>query len=323
MVQHLVIEYHSRVGVFSSNISLEKWFQPNIRDDVQLGGLISVMACGSSCCGPPAVAPPVPSDKEESQPQDDCCERDLRMAENTRKDDCSSQDDCRGDSHVETPAGNALACIDDDCCNATELEEDKQWQMISPQGSGSCQDVPPSKVSEPTEKGDCCTQTRHSEGDEDVRSDKTSAGCEHDCCSDSTPKDQDGLEFGMAENRVPDACCGSESLNDDRCEDSASASAIMQLEHAGDPSCCAGKASPCCDTSCLDRIALRECKKDTVVVEATEQLQGKLLMLLGNHSLLLTDVYQVPPYHRRLMMAMKEHHATSMLEQLGKDTQLP
>jgi hypothetical protein len=26
------------------------------------------------------------------------------------------------------------------------------------------------------------------------------------------------------------------------------------------PSCCEGKASPCCDKSCLDRLALRECE---------------------------------------------------------------
>lgn len=25
------------------------------------------------------------------------------------------------------------------------------------------------------------------------------------------------------------------------------------------PDCCAGKTSPCCDTSCLDRLAVREC----------------------------------------------------------------
>jgi Cu2+-exporting ATPase len=34
-----------------------------------------------------------------------------------------------------------------------------------------------------------------------------------------------------------------------------------QEEGANRPDCCKDKPSPCCDVSCLDRIALRECEK--------------------------------------------------------------
>ncbi|KNG87447.1 putative copper-transporting ATPase [Aspergillus nomiae NRRL 13137] len=38
-----------------------------------------------------------------------------------------------------------------------------------------------------------------------------------------------------------------------------------QEEHPNKPNCCKDKPSPCCDVSCLDRIALRECHKEQVL----------------------------------------------------------
>lgn len=39
----------------------------------------------------------------------------------------------------------------------------------------------------------------------------------------------------------------------------------LQEEDPNKPSCCKDKPSPCCDVSCLDRIALRECHKEQIL----------------------------------------------------------
>ncbi|KAJ5189677.1 hypothetical protein N7491_008278 [Penicillium cf. griseofulvum] len=47
----------------------------------------------------------------------------------------------------------------------------------------------------------------------------------------------------------PDGCCSPSKCTDDKPQD-----------HTDVPDCCRGKVSPCCDTSCLDRLAIRECE---------------------------------------------------------------
>ncbi|KAJ5152615.1 uncharacterized protein N7482_009093, partial [Penicillium canariense] len=47
----------------------------------------------------------------------------------------------------------------------------------------------------------------------------------------------------------PDDCCSSGKCADNKTEN-----------HTDAPDCCRGKVSPCCDTSCLDRLAMRECE---------------------------------------------------------------
>ncbi|KXG47943.1 uncharacterized protein PGRI_018130 [Penicillium griseofulvum] len=46
----------------------------------------------------------------------------------------------------------------------------------------------------------------------------------------------------------PDDCCSSGDCADNK-----------PHNHTDVPDCCCGKVSPCCDTSCLDRLAMREC----------------------------------------------------------------
>ncbi|KAL5333112.1 E1-E2 ATPase-domain-containing protein [Aspergillus crustosus] len=60
---------------------------------------------------------------------------------------------------------------------------------------------------------------------------------------------------------VIDARCTSQTsdkLSKDAC---CSRSKVDDKENNDRPSCCQGKPSPCCDTSCLDRIAFRECNQ--------------------------------------------------------------
>ncbi|RTE82670.1 hypothetical protein BHE90_002828 [Fusarium euwallaceae] len=71
------------------------------------------------------------------------------------------------------------------------------------------------------------------------------ASCQDSCCDDGESETSQG-------NAVPqetDDCCASGSCVDEKSKDDSDA-----------PDCCRGKISPCCDASCLDRIAMRECK---------------------------------------------------------------
>ncbi|EEU40720.1 uncharacterized protein NECHADRAFT_33309 [Fusarium vanettenii 77-13-4] len=71
------------------------------------------------------------------------------------------------------------------------------------------------------------------------------ASCQDSCCDDGESETSQG-------NAVPqeaDDCCASGSCADEKPNDDSDA-----------PDCCRGKISPCCDASCLDRIAMRECK---------------------------------------------------------------
>ena len=101
-----------------------------------------------------------------------------------------------------------------------------------------------------------------------------------DCCTsddESDPSDIPGLAIDKnTEDAKPisckDSCCANEvknkchdhSSNDTTrakgCCDTGSDLEIPTVESSTAPPCCEGKTSPCCDTSCLDRLALRECQ---------------------------------------------------------------
>ena len=75
--------------------------------------------------------------------------------------------------------------------------------------------------------------------------------CPSGCCDEQRkevkPKDA-CVPQGSDEGRT-ERCCSTEN---------------PQEEDLNNPSCCKDKPSPCCDVSCLDRIALRECHKEQI-----------------------------------------------------------
>lgn len=81
-------------------------------------------------------------------------------------------------------------------------------------------------------------------------SEKTSS-CQDSCCESNDADPFDATASGQKEPtpEKPDDCC-----SPGRCVDNKTES------HTDAPDCCRGKASPCCDTSCLDRLAMRECE---------------------------------------------------------------
>lgn len=57
--------------------------------------------------------------------------------------------------------------------------------------------------------------------------------------------------------------------------------AAQKPEHETEPDCCKGKASPCCDSACIDRLALRECEKVKPDILTTETLRGMSIFMLA------------------------------------------
>ncbi|KAM0563434.1 hypothetical protein ACHAPJ_001155 [Fusarium lateritium] len=73
--------------------------------------------------------------------------------------------------------------------------------------------------------------------------------CKDSCCDEDDAAANPGDE-GHANKEETDDCCASGSCEDNKDDD------------GGDdaPECCRGKSTPCCNTSCLDRLAIRECE---------------------------------------------------------------
>ncbi|RAL06014.1 cation-transporting P-type ATPase PCA1 [Aspergillus ibericus CBS 121593] len=67
--------------------------------------------------------------------------------------------------------------------------------------------------------------------------------CQDSCCNSINAEPLDNMAPGHGE---PDDCCSPSKSSDNNDNDA--------------PDCCRGKVSPCCDTSCIDRLALRACE---------------------------------------------------------------
>ncbi|KAB8275370.1 E1-E2 ATPase-domain-containing protein [Aspergillus minisclerotigenes] len=78
-------------------------------------------------------------------------------------------------------------------------------------------------------------------------------------------------------NTCSSGCCGEQDkgiktrdasvphISDRGPTESRGSTEKLQEEDPNKPSCCKDKPSPCCDVSCLDRIALRECHKEQIL----------------------------------------------------------
>lgn len=100
----------------------------------------------------------------------------------------------------------------------------------------------------PSKDGGCCNP--------DVESQK----CGKQSLKEAPEVDESGA--------CKDECCASEAEHtkpvDTTCTDGC-CSAPPQEKPEDVPSCCEGKRSPCCDSTCIDRLALRECKSGKII----------------------------------------------------------
>ncbi|EAL90942.1 cation-transporting P-type ATPase PCA1 [Aspergillus fumigatus Af293] len=81
-------------------------------------------------------------------------------------------------------------------------------------------------------------------------SEKTSS-CQDSCCDndDAEPLDTPAPGQKSPTPQKPDDCCSAGKCADNKTEN-----------HTDAPDCCRGKVRPCCDTSCLNLLAMRECE---------------------------------------------------------------
>ncbi|KAL3489619.1 E1-E2 ATPase-domain-containing protein [Aspergillus germanicus] len=143
-------------------------------------------------------------------------------------------------------------------------------------------DVP--KPSESCQSSSCCQPDVEVPGDagnaDDSAPDIGPTACSKGCCGESNIPAQKPILCGQNKPKQ-DICCAGPSCNEinDCADDDLSEPGSLE-EDPNDPSCCRGKANPCCDASCLDRIAFRECDTDTISTAAasfpaTSRCQGR------------------------------------------------
>lgn len=109
--------------------------------------------------------------------------------------------------------------------------------------------------------------------------------CGGGCCSGSEPSKPDTARPGAT---CKDACCAGDDAVDmtksnhgASCEDACCDDTTPELEDPENPSCCKAKSSPCCDASCLDRLAARECTGQPADPSSTRQKYAAKLEALG------------------------------------------
>jgi len=153
------------------------------------------MACGSSCCGPPAAG-----SSERTAPIQTPIREDV--------DDCCGDASSMADKHPDQP-GLAGTARDE------PVGEAGSSRLIA---STPCRDTCCGEPSEERQGGARC-EVKDAGTDGDCGTPNPKPACSKGCCSVPEPP----------------------RLNETRA-----------------PSCCEGKAAPCCDQSCLDRLALRE-----------------------------------------------------------------
>jgi Cd2+-exporting ATPase len=79
---------------------------------------------------------------------------------------------------------------------------------------------------------------------------KETSSCQDSCCDGDDAEPLEIMAPGQGEpTQEKPGCCSSSKCADDKAQDVTDA-----------PACCRGKVSPCCDASCIDRLAMRECE---------------------------------------------------------------
>ncbi|KAI1383118.1 heavy metal translocatin [Hypoxylon trugodes] len=205
--------------------------------------------------------------KKKSSCADACCSGSTPQPQKEVKENCCSSGCCA--------SGNALEVVEqDDCCkpSASNNEEgSKVAADVIPQLDECC------KPAEPIDSTGCqdgCCKPKKEINIEDPCCDtpnvavKNSTGC---CSSQDEQDGQDnccGPAKAVVDNCCQDSCCGTQEkvdkeeccgppddISQDTCQDGCcSADKPTAIE----PSCCEGKQKPCCDTTCIDRLVLRE-----------------------------------------------------------------
>lgn len=164
---------------------------------------------------------------------------------------CTAESMACGSSCCGPPKAPQLPALPDSTTLVTEAGSD----------SGSCRDG-----ADPNTGGSCQDACCDSDEPPMLNEKPGPTGCQSGCCDAEAKKPAQVAEAAVKAG-AEDACC---SVAADNC---CSAFPPKDVNSPPDPECCDGTKVPCCDDSCLDRIALRACesgKKPVVLVESYE-----------------------------------------------------
>ncbi|KAH6897457.1 copper-translocating P-type ATPase [Thelonectria olida] len=193
--------------------------------------------CQKGCCGL----------KIEEPPKDDCGKGCCGPKIEPPEDDCGKG--CCGSSPEQPPKD--ITC-GKGCCESSTISKPIQVQGKSDCKAGCCSSTAVGLKDFP-QKEDCC----------DVDTEPAEDACKDACCSEKPP--------------LKDDCCASDlESSDDACKsDCCSEKLPLEEDITPKPDCCAGKIAPCCSTSCIDRIALRECEAGDDCGSCSDTSQAK------------------------------------------------
>lgn len=202
-----------------------------------------------------------------SQPtpdSDDCCTAVANEPEPPEKPSC--QDNCCDSDSDSAGCGDE----NDDCCQPTDACCDTNPTKLTSEATETCKEGCCEESD--GEVDDCCKETQRQKVVTGVDD------CQAGCCGESPsnlsscnlPKplekakscsNDDSNCYGnsvVSEPVQPDDCCSGQIA---ACGAARKPGAADVANHGEEKvmDCCRGKPSPCCDESCLDRLALREC----------------------------------------------------------------
>lgn len=187
------------------------------------------MACGSGCCAPPEPVSTPPA--AQDQPK----------------------------NGGPTTVGVELSTMTVNCCDAERgtVSEDSCDKGCCA-GEGRASPEPALATSAASCADACCTED--DEQPKAITEAKSNGTCEDGCCAGGQSSKTNALALGAT---CGDSCCDEEQavdvVSDASCKDACCDDAKLAPQDPEDPSCCKGKTNPCCDVSCLDRLAAREC----------------------------------------------------------------
>lgn len=241
-IRHLISQVN-QIEIFASNLK----FSPK-------------MACGSSCCGPPRDPPATASTDALSV---DIPASDNAGAINHERAQVELHQQDEIDAHpTAEPTVQILTSpvVESDCqkgCCGPKVEEPPNQDDC---GKGCCGP----KVVEPPQQDDCGKGCCDSSVPEPVQSEEKDS-CNAGCCSSNAA--------ALVSLQKDDCCASDLEPTEDACEDGCCSKKAPK--DPAKPDCCAGKPSPCCSTSCIDRIALRECQAGSDCDSCSDISQGR------------------------------------------------
>jgi hypothetical protein len=161
----------------------------------------------------------------------------------------------------------------------------------------------------PAMESDCCgTPVPALEPPPAPTATEKAGACQAGCCGGQSVETRDAepsIQKEPNEEKIEDDCCSAGKCVDDVAEEDSDA-----------PDCCRGKANPCCDTSCLDRLALRECGMSAAT---SSDSTGKMKREVLWRDILVANSIQpvVNLLRARLATSTFSQHWTAMARRCG------